>query len=131
MLERIRIDTGTKTVLPAGGTKWTTSSIEERWTEVVALSTKDIERYDSIDGKVDYEFRFRDWPTVTMGGSRFVWMTDGHPNQGKIYEPVKPPTKIQGQRRTMIVLVRDTENAVFEAGVAIAATASLEAVGNV
>jgi len=133
MIERIRIDTGSKTPQSTGGTVWATTATEIRWCDVVALSTKDIERYDSLDGKVDYEFHFRGWPTVSMQSSRFVWMTNGHPNKGKVYEPVKPPTKVQGQRRAMIVLVRDTgetNNEVY-ATVSIAATAAVEAVANV
>jgi hypothetical protein len=132
MIERIRVDTGSKTPQATGGTQWTTTATETRWCDAVALSTKDIERYDSLDGKVDYEFHFRGWPTVSMGGSRFVWDTDGHPNKGKVYEPVKPPTKVQGQRRAMIVLVRDTgetNNEVY-ADVAMQSTSALEAVAN-
>ena len=133
MIERIRIDTGSKTPQATGGTAWTTTATEIRWCDAVALSTKDIERYDSLDGKVDYELHFRGWPTVSMQSSRFVWLTNGHPNKGKVYEPVKPPTKVQGQRRAMIVLVRDTgetNNEVY-ATVAMQSTSALEAVANV
>jgi len=134
VMERIRIETGTKTTQAKGGTAWTTTATERRWAEAVWIPTERAERYQSVDGKVDYEFRFKDWPTVTMAGSRFVWVTNGHPNCGKVYYPVKPPTRIQGSRREMVVLVRDSGETASEtfqvvASAAITTRASVSATG--
>ena len=107
-MERVRIETGSKAPAAAGGTAWSASSTETRWCECVFISAEKRERYQSIDGQVDYEFRFHDWPTITMAGSRFVWVTDGHPNALKIFYPVKPPQRMEGQRRATVVLVKDS-----------------------
>ena len=107
-MERIRIETGSKTSTGAGGTTWVTTATDERWAEAVWIPTERAERYQSIDGRVDYEFKFLEWPTVTMAGSRCVWTTNGHPNYLKIYYLVKPPTKVEGGRRETLVLVRDS-----------------------
>ena len=109
-MERIRVETGVRAPT-ATGIAWASSGTETRWCDAVPVPSERAERYQSIDGRVDYEFRFNDWPTIGMGTTRFVWETNGHPNRLKIYTPVKPPTKLQGQRRRMIVLVRDTDTA--------------------
>jgi hypothetical protein len=126
-MERIRIETGTKATQAAGGTKWTTTLTNLRWAEAIPVPTERAERYQSVDGKVDYEFHFHDWPTVTMANSRFVWMTNGHPNALKVFYPVKPPTKVAGQRRKMIVLVREAQGETGDAVVIWSATAAVTA----
>ncbi len=108
MSERIRVETGTKATTGIGGTTWVTTSTDTRWATCVLVSSSDAEKYQSIDGRLDFEFRFLDWPTVTMANTRFVWLTDGHPNYLKIYYPVKPPEKYERERRKMVVLVRDS-----------------------
>jgi len=108
MNERMRIETGAKAPQPGGGTAWTTSSTETLWCNPVFVSAEKKERYQSIDGQVDYEFHFGDWPAITMGGTRFVWMTDGHPNALKIYSPVAPPQRLAGPQRVTVVLVKDS-----------------------
>ncbi|MCE5190913.1 MAG: hypothetical protein LLG08_04020 [Actinomycetia bacterium] len=72
------------------------------------MPTSSAERYQSLDGKVDYEFRFHEWPAAAMATARCVWTTNGHPNYLRIYQLVKPPTRVQGSRRETVVLVRDT-----------------------
>jgi hypothetical protein len=135
-MERIRIETGSKVAGGAGGTTWTTTGTDVRWCDVAWVPTERAERYQSVDGKVDYEFRFHDWPTVTMASSRFVWVTNGHPNALKVFYPVKPPTKVEGQRRKMVVLVREstetgTATVAFDAAVTITARGKVDAVGAV
>jgi hypothetical protein len=106
--ERIRIETGSKTSTGVGGTTWVTTSSEERWCSCRQVSSTEAEKYQSIDGKVDYEFGFLDWPTVTMQSSRFVWVTNGHPLYLRIYYPVRPPERRDSDRRAMKILVRDS-----------------------
>jgi len=108
MRQRIRIETGSKTPQASGGTAWETSSTITRWAEAITVTADARERYQSIDRVVEYEFRFRSRPTITMQGTRFVWMTDGHPNKLKIYTPAAPSTQADGVGRYTNVLVSDT-----------------------
>lgn len=108
MRERIRIETGAKVAQPEGGTKWTVTSTITRCAEAVLISAEARERYQSIDKVVEYKFRFRGRPTITMQGTRFVWMTDGHPNVLKIYVPAAPAENADGVGRYTTVLVSDT-----------------------
>jgi hypothetical protein len=135
-MERIRIETGSKVTTGAGGTTWTTTATDVRWCKAKVISSEAAERYQSVDGRLDYEFEFRDWPTVTMANSRFVWVTNGHPNALKVFYPVKPPTKLEGQRRRMVVLVREstetgTATVAFDAAVTITARGQVAAAGAV
>lgn len=108
MREKIRIETGSKTPQASGGTAWTTASTITRCAEAVLVSAEARERYQSIDRVVEYEFQFRSRPTITMQGTRFVWMTDGHPNKLKIYAPAAPAENADGVGRYTTVLVNDT-----------------------
>ncbi len=106
--QRIRIETGSKTPQPGGGTKWATTSSTVLWAEAITVSAEARPRYQSIDGVLSYLFRFRARPTITMKGSRFVWVTDGHPNHHKIYYPAAPSENIDGQGRFTSILVADS-----------------------
>jgi len=108
MRERIRIETGSKPPQSAGGTKWVTTSTVTRWAEAVLVTAEALSRYQSIDAKVTHEFRFRDRPTITMKTTRFVWMSDGHPNKLKVYYPAAPAENVDGIGRYTSVLVVDS-----------------------
>lgn len=108
MRDRIRIETGSKVPSPAGGTVWTPVSSITRCAEAVSVSAAARERYQSIDKVIEYEFQFRGRPTITMQGTRFVWVTNGHPNVLKIYVPVAPAENRDGVGRYTTVLVSGT-----------------------
>ena len=116
--QRIRIDTGdrTSTVTSPSGA-WSTDSSETRWCEAVVISpAQAVQRYNvPFDKKLMYEFRFRDRPTITLRHTRFVWVTDGHPNELKIYWPRSTPINVDGEGCVTSVLVEeDTEKMVNE-----------------
>jgi len=108
--QRIRIDTGKDTPQAAGGVAWATSATETRWCEAVSISpAQAVSRYGcELDAVIRYEFRFYDRPTIGLGTSRFVWATDGHPNEGKIYKPRSSPVNADGQGIATTLLVEDT-----------------------
>jgi len=108
--QRMRIDTGAYTPQAAGGVAWATSSTETRWCEVASISpAQAVQRYDcELDEVIRYEFRFYGRPTIGLGTSRFVWATDGHPNEGKIYKAKSSPVNADGQGIVTTLLVEDT-----------------------
>lgn len=108
--QRIRIETGADVAQAAGGVAWTTASSETRWCETVAVSpAQAVQRYGcELDAQIRYEFRFFDRPTIGLGTSRFVWVTDGHPNELKIYKPRSSPTNVDGIGAATSLLVEDT-----------------------
>lgn len=106
--QRIRIETGLKTPASSGGSAWSTTSSVTRWAEVILISAIARERYQSIDKQVDYEFRFNDRQTITMRKTRFVWVTNGHPNNLKIYYPAAPAENVDGEGRMTTVLVTES-----------------------
>jgi len=108
MRQRIRIETGSKAPSAAGGTTWSTSSSTTRYADAITITAEKRERYQSIDGEVVYEFRFRGRPTIGMGTTRFVWLTDGHPLDLRIFKPAAPATNPDGIGRYTNVLVTDT-----------------------
>ena len=108
--DRVRIDTGTRTstaTSPMGA--WATASSDTRWCEVSSISpAMAVQRYDiELDAVVRKEFRFYDRPSITLGGSRFVWKTDGHPNELKIYWPKSSPLNADGEGTITTVLVEE------------------------
>jgi len=108
--DRVRIDTGTRTstaTSPRGA--WVTASSDTRWCEVSSISpAMAVQRYDiELDAVVRKEFRFYDRPSITLGGSRFVWKTDGHPNELKIYWPKSSPLNADGEGTITTVLVEE------------------------
>jgi hypothetical protein len=107
--QRIRVETGRKTPQAAGGSAWTTTATETLWTEVILITAVASERYQSIDKKIDYEFRFRGRPSITMRNTRFVWVTKGHPNRLKIYHPASAPENVDGVGRETSILVTESE----------------------
>lgn len=107
-LQRMRIETGSKATVGKGGRKWTRQSFIIRWAQVVLISVEARERYQSLDKVVHYKFTFRETPTITMQGTRIVWMTDGHPNELKIYIPVASAANVDGVGRYTSVLVNET-----------------------
>lgn len=107
-IQRIRIETGSKATVGTGGSAWTRQSYIIRWAEAVLISVQARERYQSLDREVNYKFKFRGRPGITMQGTRFVWMTDGHPNKLKIYVPVASAGNSDGVGRFTSVLVNDT-----------------------
>jgi len=107
-MQRIRIETGSKAPAAAGGTVWSTSSTDTRWANVIVKTVEAQSRYQSIDGVVDYEFVFRGRPTIALGTTRFVWITDGHPNKLRRYRPAAPPKNVDMHGRWTSVLVTDT-----------------------
>jgi len=108
--QRIRIDTGAYTPQAAGGVAWTTSSTETRWCEVASISpAQAVQRYNcELDAVVRFEFRFYDRPTIGLGTTRFVWATDGHPNERQIYKPRSSPVNADGQGIMTTLLVEFT-----------------------
>jgi hypothetical protein len=108
MRQRIRVETGTRAPQASGGTAWSSSSNVTLWCDAITITAAARERYQSLDRVVEYEFRFRDRPTITMQGTRFVWLTNGHPNRLKIYIPAAPPTQADGVGRYTNILVEDT-----------------------
>ena len=108
MRQRIRIETGSYAPSAGGGTTWTTTATETRWANAITITAEARSRYQSIDAVVEYEFRFRDRPTITLKGTRFVWVTNGHPNYLKRYGIAAPPTQEDGEGRYTNVLVSDT-----------------------
>jgi len=108
--QRIRIDTGKDTPQAAGGIAWVTSSTETRWCEVASINpAQAVARYGcELDAVIRYEFRFYDRPTIGLGTSRFVWETDGHPNEGKIYKPTSSAVNADGQGVATTLLVEYT-----------------------
>ena len=106
--ELIRIETGSKATKGTGGSAWTPASSITRWAEVVSITAAARERYQSIDKVIEFQFRFRGTPTITMQGTRFVWMSDGHPNKLKIYLPAAPAENGDGVGQYTTVLVGAT-----------------------
>ena len=104
--QRIRINTGANVSLPAGGTAWTTSSTETRWCEVVSITpAQAVQRYGcELDAVIRYVFLFFDRPTIGLGTSQFVWVTDGHPNELKIYKPRSSPVNVDAVSYTHLTL---------------------------
>ena len=109
--QRIRIETGANVAAAAGGTVWTTASSETRWCETVSISpAQAVQRYGcELDAQIRYEFRFFDRPTIGLGTSRFVWVTNGHPNELKIYKPRSSPVNVDSVGAVTSLLVEDTE----------------------
>ena len=108
--QRIRINTGVNVAAAAGGTVWTTSSTETRWCETVSITpAQAVQRYGcELDAQIRYEFRFFDRPTIGLGTTQFVWVTDGHPNALKIYKPVSSPVNVDSVGAVTSLLVEDT-----------------------
>ena len=106
--QRIRIETGSYAPDAGGGIGWTTTATETRWAEVVLVSAEAKERYQSLDKQVDYKFTFRGTPTISMKGTRFVWVTKGHPNKFKIFLPAAPPENTDQEGEWTSVYVTDT-----------------------
>jgi len=106
--QRIRIETGTYAPDAGGGIAWTTTATQTRWADTVLVSAEAQERYQSIDKQIDYKFTFRGTPTITMKGTRFVWVTKGHPNRLKIYLPAAPAENTDQLGEETSVLVTDT-----------------------
>jgi len=106
--QRIRIDTGTNAPNSSGAIVWTTISTETRWADTVLVSAAAKERYQSIDKQIDYKFIFRGTPTISMKGTRLVWVSKGHPNLLKIYLPASPPENTDQLGEETSVLVTDT-----------------------
>jgi len=108
--QRIRIDTGTRTTTATSpqGT-WVTASSDTRWCEVSSISpAMAVQRYQiELDAVVRKEFRFYDKPTITLGGSRFVWYTNGSDDYLKIYWPKSSPVNADGESRMTTVLVEE------------------------
>ena len=108
--QRIRIDTGTRTTTATSpqGT-WVTASSDTRWCEVSSISpAMAVQRYQiELDAVVRKEFRFYDKPTITLGGSRFVWFTNGSDDYLKIYWPKSSPVNADGESRMTTVLVEE------------------------
>ena len=108
--QRIRIDTRTRTTTatsPLGA--WVTSSSDTRWCEVSSVSPAMAkQRYGlELDAVVRKEFRFYDKPTITLGGSRFVWYTNGSDDYLKIYWPKSSAVNADGESRITTVLVEE------------------------
>ena len=108
--QRIRIDTGTRTstaTSPLGA--WVTASSDTRWCESADISpAMAVQRYDiELDAVVRKELRFYDRPTITLGGTRFVWLTNGHPDYLKIYWPKSSPVNADGEGTVTTVLVEE------------------------
>lgn len=91
MRDRIEIQTGTRTPQATGGTAWVTTATETVWGDVAVISAEGRERYQSIDAVVNYKVRLRKGPSVSLSGTRFVWVTNG----SKILQPVAPPEEYQ------------------------------------
>ena len=110
--QRIRINTGANVAAAAGGTVWTTSAplTVTRWCETISISpAQAVQRYGcELDAQIRYEFRFFDRPTIGLGTTQFVWVTDGHPNELKIYKPISSPTNVDGVGVVTSLLVEDT-----------------------
>jgi len=108
--QRIRINTGANVTAAAGGTVWTTSATETRWCETVSITpAQAVQRYGcELDAQIRYEFRFNDRPTIGLGTSQFVWVTDGHPNALKIYKPISSPVNVDSVGAVTSLLVEDT-----------------------
>ena len=108
--QRIRINTGADVTAAAGGTVWTTASTETRWCETVSISpAQAVQRYGcELDAQIRYEFRFFDRPTIGLGTTQFVWVTNGHPNRLKIYKPVSSPVNVDAVGCVTSLLVEDT-----------------------
>jgi len=67
-----------------------------------------VQRYQiELDAVVRKEFRFYDKPTITLGGSRFVWYTNGSDDYLKIYWPKSSPVNADGESRMTTVLVEE------------------------
>jgi len=111
--QRIRIETGSRTATATSPTgAWSSSSTETRWAEAVVISpAQAVNRYQiPFDDKLMWEFRFNDEPSISLGNTRFVWVTNGHPNNLKIYWPRSTPINVDGEGRVTTVLVEeDTE----------------------
>jgi len=108
--QRVRIDTGTRTstaTSPLGA--WVTASSDTRWCEVSSISpAMAVQRYDiELDAVVRKEFRFYDKPTITLGGTRFVWFTNGSDDYLKIYWPKSSPVNADGEGIITTVLVEE------------------------
>ena len=108
--QRIRINTGANVPGGPGGTTWTVSSTETRWCDPISISpAQAVQRYGcELDAQIRYEFRFFDRPTIGLGTTQFVLVTDGHPNELKIYKPISSPTNVDGVGVVTSVLVEDT-----------------------
>jgi len=108
--DRVRIDTGTRTstaTSPLGA--WVTASSDTRWCEVASISpAMAVQRYNiELDAVVRKEFRFYDKPTITLGGTRFVWFTNGSDDYLKIYWPKSSPVNADGEGTVTTVLVEE------------------------
>ena len=108
MRDRVRIDTGSKAPSAAGGSSWSTSSSETWPMEWISFPAEKRERYQSLDCVVTGEMQFHGAPTITMGGTRFVWLTKGHPWYMKILWPVSASDNVDGVGRVTSVVVRDS-----------------------
>jgi len=108
--QRVRINTGSSAPQAAGGTAWTTASTETRWCQIVSITpAQAVQRYGcELDAVIRFEFRFYDRPTITMRGTQFVWVTDGHPNKLKVYKPRSSPVNVDGVGAVTSLLVEDT-----------------------
>ena len=106
--QRIRVETGTYAPDAGGGIGWTTTATQTKWADVVLVSAEAQDRYQSIDKQIDYKFTFRGTPTISMKGTRFVWVTKGHPNRLKIYLPATPPENTDQLGEETSVYVTDT-----------------------
>lgn len=111
--QRIRIETGNRTATatnPSG--TWSTNATETRWAEAAVISpAKAVTRYDvAFDKQLMWEFRFRDRPSISLRNTRFVWVTNGHDNNLKIYWPRSAPINPDGKGLVTTILVEeDTE----------------------
>jgi len=106
--QRIRVETGTYSPDAGGGIAWTTTATQTLWTDVVLVSAEVQERYQSIDKEIAYKFTFRGTPTISMKGTRFVWVSKGHSNRLKIYLPAAPAENTDQLGEETSVLVTDT-----------------------
>ena len=106
--QRIRIETGTYAPDAGGGIGWTTTATQTLWADVVLVSAEAQDRYQSVDKQIDYKFTFRGTPTISMKGTRFVWVSKGHPNKLKIYLPAAPPENTDQLGEETSVYVTDT-----------------------
>ena len=107
--ERIDIQTNTPTQTSTGTTDSWASDV--RWCDVRYLTAQQaIQRYGAeLDKRVIDEFWFRGRPTISMRNTRFVWKTDGSPNENDVYQPRSSKTNVDGEGRWTIVTVEFKE----------------------
>lgn len=108
--DRIRIETLTKTPTATNPSGVSVSSSDTRWCEAVVISpAAAVQRYGvELDKVLRYEFRFFDRPTITLKNTRFVWMSDDHPNELKIYRLISTAINVDGVGERTTVLVEET-----------------------